>query len=249
MQKIHRITCTIITLIGLYVIVGNIAYGLIGQPKPMTIGYDKYIENFEFVEREPEPKDAPVGVFAIPEFDVSDDDSAEKETVIATEVKEIEKLDEKPSDEQPETTVEEPVEKPKIEPKVEQTKVEKPKAKPEQPKAPVLPAYTPTAHTGEYMSEVSLNMRSGPSTDYPVVGTLSPYQKAVASEKATAEGSSTAWYKITVNGVTGWSSSNYLTAYKENAKPKQTSSSGYQPMRIYFSGRSVPYKNGGRSNG
>ena len=117
----------------------------------------------------------------------------------------------------------------------------------------VAPSYTTEKFSGEFMSKVDLNIRTGPSTDFKAVGYLKPYEKAVASEKTTYNGST--WYKITYNGVTGWSSASYLTEYQENAKPKEQSASEnngstkYKPNHIYFGNKAVPYKNGGQSKG
>lgn len=83
------------------------------------------------------------------------------------------------------------------------------------------PIYTTEKISGDFMSSVNLNMRKGPSTDFQLVGSLQPYEKAVASEKATLNGST--WYKITANDVTGWASANYLVAYEKNNTPTQES--------------------------
>lgn len=98
--------------------------------------------------------------------------------------------------------------------------VVKPAKKKEPKPEPVKPSFEPTAHSGDFMSEIELNMRSGPSIDFPSIGVLKPYIKAVASNKATISGGSSEWYEITVNGVTGWASANYLKTYKADAKPK-----------------------------
>lgn len=138
----------------------------------------------------------------------------------------------------------------------------KPKDKPKQdPEKGVK--FTTEKMSGEFMSEVDLNMRTGPSTEYKAVGYLKPYEKAIATKKSTYKGST--WYKITYKGVTGWASSNYLKKYKKDAKPKTNTSANassssnskntssnssrkYKPNHIYFSGKAVPYKNIGRAD-
>lgn len=113
--------------------------------------------------------------------------------------------------------------------------------------------------SGDFMSSVELNMRKGPGTEYDAVGVLKPGVKAVASKQAKASNGST-WYEITVNNVTGWSSSNYLSNYAKT-ETKQTNSSTankqvtsdsapkYNANTIYWQGNATPYKNGGRANG
>lgn len=109
---------------------------------------------------------------------------------------------------------------------------------------------------GDFMSKVSLNIRKGPSTEFGQVGVLAPGKKAVASAKTVYNGKT--WYKVTYNGVTGWASKNYLVDYKKEEKVvnkensstnKSNNSSNYAPYTIYFSGKSVPYKQGGRERG
>lgn len=79
------------------------------------------------------------------------------------------------------------------------------------------PTYTIEEISGDFMSTISLNMRKGPSADSQIVGTLQPYAKAMASEKATLNGAT--WYKITSNDMTGWSAANYLVAYEKIEPP------------------------------
>lgn len=119
------------------------------------------------------------------------------------------------------------------------------------------PKFVTEKMSGEFMSTVDLNIRKGPSTDFEAVGYLKAYGKAVASEKTNYQDNT--WYKITYNGVTGWASAGYLKNYKEESKTKETSSDDdnsksttsnqYKANHIYFNGRSVPYKNGGKANG
>lgn len=73
--------------------------------------------------------------------------------------------------------------------------------------------------SGNYMAKEPLNIRKGPGIDYESIGKLTPYAKAVVSEKSIHNGNT--WYKVTANGVTGWSSAKLLVAYEENAKPAQ----------------------------
>lgn len=73
--------------------------------------------------------------------------------------------------------------------------------------------YTTEKMSGDFMSTIALNMRKGPSTDFQLVGNLQPYEKVVASEKATLNGST--WYKITAKDTTGWAAANYLVTYEK----------------------------------
>jgi len=81
------------------------------------------------------------------------------------------------------------------------------------------PTYTTEEISGDFMSTIALNIRKGPSTDFQLVGNLQPYMKAVASEKATLNGST--WYKVTSNDLSGWAAANYLVAY-EKKKTEET---------------------------
>ncbi|KHD37042.1 peptide-binding protein [Clostridium acetobutylicum] len=53
----------------------------------------------------------------------------------------------------------------------------------------------------------SLNIRTGPSTSYPIIGTISQNQIA----EVTGYSSDGTWYKIKINGIEGYASSTYLT--------------------------------------
>src|SRR5690625_2150781 len=79
------------------------------------------------------------------------------------------------------------------------------------------PTYTTEEISGDFMSTIALNIRKGPSTDFQLVGNLQPYMKAVASEKATLNGST--WYKVTANDLTGWAAANYLVPYEKKKAP------------------------------
>lgn len=125
---------------------------------------------------------------------------------------------------------------------------------------------TTQSKSGDFMSKVQLNVRSSYSLDASTVTSLEPYTKIKVTEQAHSN--DITWYKATVNGKTGWLSSNYLVKYEKSAKPapkKQTKSSNssdnksnpatktnstgksYAPNHIYFAGKAVPYKNTGTS--
>jgi len=73
--------------------------------------------------------------------------------------------------------------------------------------------YTTEDMSGVFMATIALNMRTGPSIDYQLVGNLQPYEKAVASEQSTVNGGS--WYKVTSDDMTGWVEASYLIPYEE----------------------------------
>lgn len=116
-----------------------------------------------------------------------------------------------------------------------------------------------TEISGDYMSEVELNIRSSHGLNHKVIGVLKPYEKAIATAKATYDGIT--WYKIKYGSVEGWASANYLKPYKKGAKLKATpkannntrsenksSSQSYKANHIYFNGKAVPYQNIGNSD-
>lgn len=73
-----------------------------------------------------------------------------------------------------------------------------------------LPATSSAATTTQYkVNTSSLNVRSGPSTNYKVVFTLK--KNTVVTKQAT-KGS---WFKIKSGSKTGYVSSKYLTAVKK----------------------------------
>ncbi|URZ04005.1 hypothetical protein CLROS_031010 [Clostridium felsineum] len=57
------------------------------------------------------------------------------------------------------------------------------------------------------INATSLNIRTGPSTAYPIVGSLAQNQVATV----VGYSSDNTWYKISVNGITGYASATYLT--------------------------------------
>ncbi len=86
--------------------------------------------------------------------------------------------------------------------------------------APTAPAATPTpAITGPYTKiDATLNVRSGPGTDYAKVGSL----PANAMVEITGRNSDSTWWQISFDGAPGglaWISSDYGTAYNIEAVP------------------------------
>ncbi|MCD8356037.1 MAG: SH3 domain-containing protein [Clostridia bacterium] len=75
-------------------------------------------------------------------------------------------------------------------------------------------AATSTSSTTVY-STTTLNVRSGPGTSYGIITTMTKGQSA------TKTGLSGSWYKVSVNGKTGYVSSKYITT----TKPSTSSSS------------------------
>ena len=63
--------------------------------------------------------------------------------------------------------------------------------------------------TGTVEVTSSLNFRSGPGTEYSVVGYLKNGDSGVVIDEATATNGKI-WYKMTINGKTGWASSSYV---------------------------------------
>lgn len=72
--------------------------------------------------------------------------------------------------------------------------------------------YTTEEISGAFMSMIALNMRTGPSIDFQLVGNLQPYEKAVASEQTLVNGS--IWYQVTSDDITGWVDASYLIPYE-----------------------------------
>ncbi len=90
-------------------------------------------------------------------------------------------------------------------------------AAPETTPAPTTTKEDPNAFTVEPMSAtmyatISLNVRSGPSTDFDRIATLD------AGEAVTVTGrASTGWYQVSVDGQTGYASNIYLSATAPSA--------------------------------
>lgn len=63
---------------------------------------------------------------------------------------------------------------------------------------------TPTSGTGIVTAEPYLNIRINPSSDANKIGEVKK------GERVTIEESVNGWHKVTVNGVTGWVSSDYV---------------------------------------
>lgn len=80
-------------------------------------------------------------------------------------------------------------------------------------------AYESEKMAGDFMATNDLNIREGPGITYQSVGSLKPYAKATAIEKTTLAGDT--WYKITSNGVTGWSSAKHLITYQKKEEPSK----------------------------
>ncbi len=78
------------------------------------------------------------------------------------------------------------------------------------------PTDTPVETRPYVVSSVSLNVRSGPGTSYPVIGRLAPGQKALVEGK-NADGS---WWQIEFppeTGSYGWVSAYYVTPHNTGA--------------------------------
>ncbi len=74
------------------------------------------------------------------------------------------------------------------------------------PSSPAPPSAPAPAPTGQSLtSTVTLNVRSGPSTSYSAIGTISP------GTYYAVTGSQNGWYSIAFNGATGWVSGAYVT--------------------------------------
>ena len=71
-----------------------------------------------------------------------------------------------------------------------------------------------------YITASGLNVRSGPSTSYGVIGTLSKNQGA------TVVGSSNGWYKISYGGGYGYISSKYTTASQSSSGSNSSQNDG-----------------------
>lgn len=61
----------------------------------------------------------------------------------------------------------------------------------------------------------NLNFRNGPGTEYEIVGYLSKGDSGTIIDRATAT-TGTVWYKMTIDGVTGWASSKYIEVTEQN---------------------------------
>ncbi|MDQ0353010.1 uncharacterized protein YgiM (DUF1202 family) [Alkalibacillus filiformis] len=137
------------------------------------------------------------------------------------------------------------------------------------------PSYTKEPQDGDYMSEINLNLREGPSTDFETKATLSPYEKV--SAKAQTSLNDQMWYLIEFEEQELWASSAYLTTYEkpqqtkdneqnnsereqaeeqsdnnetsDNEEANQSTEVQYDPNTIYFHDQAVSYKNGGQANG
>ncbi len=70
---------------------------------------------------------------------------------------------------------------------------------PENPEEPEIPTYTVTEMSATLYAQQASNVRSGPSTDYDVIGGLSLNQEVVVTGEA-----STGWYRISYNGGEGF---------------------------------------------
>lgn len=76
---------------------------------------------------------------------------------------------------------------------------------------------TTTSGTTVY-STTTLNVRSGPGTSYSIITSMKKGQSAVKT------GASGSWYKVSVNGKTGYVSSKYITTTKPSSSSTPTSS-------------------------
>lgn len=76
---------------------------------------------------------------------------------------------------------------------------------------------TTTSGTTVY-STTTLNVRSGPGTSYSIVTSMKKGQSAVKT------GASGSWYKVSVNGKTGYVSSKYITTTKPSSSSTPASS-------------------------
>ena len=76
---------------------------------------------------------------------------------------------------------------------------------------------TTTSGTTVY-STTTLNVRSGPGTSYSIITSMKKGQSAVKT------GASGSWYKVSVNGKTGYVSSKYITTTKPSRSSTPTSS-------------------------
>lgn len=75
----------------------------------------------------------------------------------------------------------------------------------------------PTTGTTVY-STTTLNVRSGPGTSYSIITSMKKGQSAVKT------GVSGSWYKVSVNGKTGYVSSKYITTTKPSSSSTPASS-------------------------
>lgn len=100
-----------------------------------------------------------------------------------------------------------------------------------------LPTTSSAATTTQYkVNTSSLNVRSGPSTNYKVVFTLK--KNTVVTKQAT----SGSWFKIKSGSKTGYVSSKYLTAVKK-VNVSSTSSNQYKVNASSLNARSGPSTN------
>ena len=76
---------------------------------------------------------------------------------------------------------------------------------------------TTTSGTTVY-STTTLNVRSGPGTSYSIITSMKKGQSAVKT------GASGSWYKVSVNGKTGYVSSKYITTTKPSSSSTPASS-------------------------
>lgn len=77
--------------------------------------------------------------------------------------------------------------------------------------------FTVEEMSGTMYATISLNIRSGPSTDFGKIGALSEGEAAQITGRA-----STGWYQISYNGKTGYVSNVYMSSEKPAAKPAST---------------------------
>lgn len=74
---------------------------------------------------------------------------------------------------------------------------------------PEAPSYTVEAMSATLYAQQAANVRSGPSTDYEVIGSLSLNKEVVVTGKA-----STGWYRISYNGGEGFVANSLLGSEK-----------------------------------
>ncbi len=92
----------------------------------------------------------------------------------------------------------------------------------------------------------SLNLRKGPSAGYSKLASIPAGTRLKVTRVA-----SNGWSRVSYGGKTGYVSGTYLSKTEILPATKASASAGssYSPYRMYIAGKTLVYKNGGKSSG
>lgn len=90
----------------------------------------------------------------------------------------------------------------------------------------------------------SLNLRKGPSAGYSKLISIPAGTRLQVTRVA-----SNGWSRVSYGGKTGYVSGTYLSSTEILPATKASAGSSYSPYRMYIAGKSLVYKNGGKSSG